>query len=63
MYEVWCEVAAESVFIDHKPSKEELGFIRDEQNWKLASKNIGRPCKLRVYKLDPFYGNGNKKGA
>ena len=53
IYEVWCEWTAESVFIDHKPSKEELEEIRKKE-WP-GTDQWDRPYKLKVYKLNHFY--------
>ena len=52
-YEIWCEHAAESVFIDHKPSREEMAEIRD-LNWPGTNQ---WDCKhsVQLFKLKPFY--------
>lgn len=52
IWEVWCEYAAESVFIDHKPNKEELEDIQ-QKNWDRYWNVAG--TKLKIYKLKPFY--------
>jgi hypothetical protein len=53
IYEVWCEHAAESVFIDHKPTKKELEEIRIK-NWT-GTDQYNNPHKLKAFKLQPFY--------
>ena len=49
IYEVWCEWTAESVFIDHYPSEEELKEIRLE-NWP-STANKCDIVPLGVFKL------------
>lgn len=51
--EVWCEYTAESVFIDHKPTKAELEEIRQKE-W--PGKDFdGNPFQLKVFELAHFY--------
>jgi hypothetical protein len=53
IYEVWCEYTAESAYVDHKPSKEDLEEIKRKMGWD-GIDQFG--IKLRVSKLRPFYG-------
>ena len=53
LYEVWCEYHAESVYVDHKPTKEELEEIR-RKNWP-GTDQWDSPMKLEVFKLAPLY--------
>lgn len=53
IYEVWCEYTAESVFIDHKPTNEELEEIRTK-NWP-GTDQWGKVFVLSVFKLERFY--------
>jgi hypothetical protein len=49
IYEVWSEWAAESVYVDHKPSQKEVYYL-----WKkLWQKTPSRP---EVFKLKSLYG-------
>ena len=47
-YEVWSEDAAESVFVDHKPTHEEVTCLWKE-NWP------GTHFRPKLFKLKPFY--------
>ena len=53
IWEVWCEHTAESVYVDHKPNKEELEEIR-KMNWSGIDR-WDMSYKLEVFKLKPFY--------
>ena len=53
IYEVWSEYHAESVYVDHKPTKEEVEELR-KKNWP-GTDQWELQFKLRVYKLEPFY--------
>ncbi len=37
IYEVWNEWAAESVFVDHKPSKEEIKELVKKNDWNIIA--------------------------
>lgn len=58
VYEVWNEWVAESVFIDHKPTKAEVRELFD-LNWEVNkdTDNVGRFIKkfVHVYLLEHFY--------
>jgi hypothetical protein len=58
IYEVWCEWTSESVFIDHKPTTNELEYIRIT-NWSGVDA-FGNVFKLKVFKLPHFYTNTDK---
>jgi len=49
IYEIWCEYAAESVYVDHIPSAEELKEIC-KKNWPDVHHN-----DVVVERLKPFY--------
>lgn len=49
IYEVYCEDAAECVFVDHKPTRKEICQIRDE-NWPDVAVD-----EIQVYKEQHFY--------
>jgi hypothetical protein len=53
IYEVWCEHAAESVFVDHKPTKEEVEELRIK-NWP-GTDQWDIPFELQVFKLRHLY--------
>ncbi len=53
IYEVWCEWAADSVFVDHKPSKAEMEELR-KKNWP-GTDQWGIIHKLKVFKLANLY--------
>ncbi len=53
IYEIWCEHTAESVFLDHKPSKSELDEIRKKE-WPIKGLD-GKPVKLKAFKLAHYY--------
>lgn len=53
IWEVWCEHTCESVYIDHKPIKDELEEIR-KKNWP-GTNQWDLPYKLEVFKIKPFY--------
>ena len=48
LYEVWSEWAAESVFVDHKPTEEEIVALWEE-NWPTT------PKAPEVFKLEHVY--------
>jgi predicted RNA-binding Zn-ribbon protein involved in translation (DUF1610 family) len=52
-YEVWCEHTAESVFVDHRPTPQELVEIHKKEQWPFDS--TGNPVPLRVDKIHRFY--------
>lgn len=53
-YEVWSEDAADSVFVDHRPNKEEIDYL-----WETVwPKTVHRP---EVFKLIPFYTTDPKQ--
>ena len=54
IYEVWCVWTAESVFIDHKPTKEELEEIYRKE-WPGRTDSRDMPFKLEAFKLEHFY--------
>ena len=54
LYEVWSEDAAESVYVDHKPTEDEIDELWEE-NW---SNTASRP---KVFKEKHFYTSANKK--
>jgi len=41
IWEVWNEYIAESVFIDHKPTKKEILTICEMENWRLPTEWVG----------------------
>lgn len=51
-YEVWNEWIADSVFVDHRPTKAELNEIHKTEKWSSAS--FG---KLQVFKVKRVYTN------
>jgi hypothetical protein len=53
IYEVWCDHAAESVYVLGKPTKTELDYIR-EKNWP-GTNRWGNPHVLRVFKEKRVY--------
>ena len=53
IYEVWCEWTAESVFVDHKPTKEELEEIRKKE-WP-GTDQFSMPLIVVASKLQHFY--------
>jgi hypothetical protein len=53
LYEVWCSHFAESVYIDHKPTKNEIEEIR-KNRW-LGIDDSGLLFEIEVFKLRPFY--------
>lgn len=53
IYEVWCEYKAESVYIDHHPTLEEIEKLR-KRNWP-GTDEWSTPFKLQVFKLHPLY--------
>jgi hypothetical protein len=53
IYEVWCEYTAESVYIDHRPTEEELDEIR-QKNWP-GTDQWGNAHILDVSRLKHFY--------
>ena len=53
VYEVWNELLGESVYVDHKPTKEELKEIRKEEWPGTDRRNM--PFKLKVFKMRHFY--------
>lgn len=61
MYEVWSEEHAESVFVNHKPTKVELFEISLRQKWLgLFDSDEGQAhfvSSLRVEPLQPIYTN------
>lgn len=67
IYEVWNEWTAESVFIDHKPSKtevEELVQLNWPNNWSVGeATNPGKWIKkyIHVERLRPFYVTDKEK--
>ena len=50
IYEVWCAWAAETVYVDHKPTKEEIEELR-KKNWP----ETDQFDTLQVRKLDHLY--------
>jgi hypothetical protein len=53
IWEVWCEHTAESVYIDHRPTVEEIEEIR-QNNWPGKDK-WGFPFDIQIFKLKPFF--------
>jgi len=49
-YEVWSEDDAESVFVDRKPTYQEVTAIWNEQ-WP------GTHLRPKIFKVNPFYTN------
>lgn len=54
IYEVWSEWEAESVFVDHKPSRKEVYYL-----WKTIWPNT--PGSPLVFKLKPLYVTDSKQ--
>lgn len=57
IYEVWNEWAARSVFVDHKPTMDELMYIVDKECWCNDPAQALQFIKkhIRVDKLTPMY--------
>lgn len=58
LYEVWNEYHAESIFVDHKPTKAELIEICNLQQWTSPSHqpDVSEIVKtLKVEHLQPIY--------
>ena len=63
VYEVWNEWVAESVFVDHKPTKDEVEQLVNlnwPDSWKMASKRVTGISDfikrfIHVERLDRFY--------
>lgn len=53
LYEVWSEDAAESVYVDHKPTEDEIDELWEE-NWPNTA---SRP---KVFKEKHFYTSADK---
>ena len=59
IYEVWNEWAAESVFIDHKPSRAEVKELIEKNEWFNKWKDMTLSAFIRkhiiVERLEHFY--------
>jgi len=53
IWEVWCEHTAESVYVDHRPSAEEIEEIR-KKNWP-GEDQWGNVFYIEIFRLRPFY--------
>jgi tRNA(Ile2) C34 agmatinyltransferase TiaS len=53
IWEVWCEHTGETVYVDHRPTVEEIEEIR-QKNWP-GNDRWGMPFDIRIFKLKPFY--------
>ena len=55
IWERWCGWAAESVYVDHRPTKEEIEEVC-KKNWN-GIDPWSPKFDLCVFKLKPFYTN------
>jgi hypothetical protein len=57
IYEIWNEYLAESVFVDHKPTKKEMMEVCYQESWisrdEIPPQNM--MGKFHIYKLDRLY--------
>ena len=54
IYEIWNEYIAESVFIDHKPTKEEVRTICEMEDWHLTSDWDGEDFIKKYIHIEPL---------